>query len=251
MTVNGEIPCRTVESCCFVRDGIPYLEVIHDHVSLDDLDGISFQGVGGNIVQSEKISGNWEILFQVENMSVRELELTGAAAGSTISTQLILTPLGAMITGEYEKGYWGGQSCAVVYQDGTRMDHTEIEAGQDEPGRGLYSGELDLWGGCGSGPRGGAGDRRSLDSPNRSGRWCSAGRLEQTGTWTCFVQVPGFLCFGPDQIRFHTAPPGTSVTSMPRAFSSSRMRSASGKSLAFLASPRAFTRASISGPPRR
>ena len=47
----------------------------------------------------------------------------------------------------------------------------------DEPGRGLYSGELDLWGGCGSGPRGGAGDRRSLDSPNRSGRWCSAGRL--------------------------------------------------------------------------
>ena len=133
MTVNGEIPCRTVESCCFVRDGIPYLEVIHDHVSLDDLDGISFQGVGGNIVQSEKISGNWEILFQVENMSVRELELTGAAAGSTISSQLILTPLGAMITGEYEKGYWGGQSCAVVYQDGTRMDHTEIEAGRMSP----------------------------------------------------------------------------------------------------------------------
>ena len=138
MTVNGEIPCRTVESCCFVRDGIPYLEVIHDHVSLDDLDGISFQGVGGNIVQSEKISGNWEILFQVENMSVRELE----------------------------------------------------------PGRGLYSGELDLWGGCGSGTRGGAGDRRSLDSPNRSGRWCSAGRLEQTGTWTCFVQVPVFCALG-------------------------------------------------------
>ena len=66
-------------------------------------------------------------------MSVRELELTGAAAGSTISTQLILTPLGAMITGEYEKGYWGGQSCAVVYQDGTRMDHTEIEAGRMSP----------------------------------------------------------------------------------------------------------------------
>ena len=49
------------------------------------------------------------------------------------SSSSILTPLGAMITGEYEKGYWGGQSCAVVYQDGTRMDHTEIEAGRMSP----------------------------------------------------------------------------------------------------------------------
>ena len=50
-------------------------------------------------------------------------------------------------------------------------------------------------------------------------------------------------------IRFQTAPPGTSVISMPFSFSSSRMRSASAKFLAFLASPRALTRASISGSP--
>ena len=41
------------------------------------------------------------------------------------------------------------------------------------------------------------------------------------------------------QILFQTAPPGTSVTSMPFAFNSSRIRSASAKFLAFLASPRA------------
>ena len=40
------------------------------------------------------------------------------------------------------------------------------------------------------------------------------------------------------QMRFHFAPFGTSVTSMPRAFSSSRMRSASAKFFAFLASAR-------------
>ena len=40
------------------------------------------------------------------------------------------------------------------------------------------------------------------------------------------------------QMCFHFAPFGTSVTSMPRAFSSSRMRSASAKFFAFLASAR-------------
>ena len=131
MTVNGEIPCRTVESCCFVRDGIPYLEVIHDHVSLDDLDGISFQGVGETLCNRKNLRelGNPVPGGEHERPGT---ELTGAAAGSTISTQLILTPLGAMITGEYEKGYWGGR--AVPWSIRTAcMDHTEIEAGRMSP----------------------------------------------------------------------------------------------------------------------
>ena len=45
----------------------------------------------------------------------------------------------------------------------------------------------------------------------------------------------------------HLAPWGVSMISMPRAFSSSRMRSASAQFLAFLASVRAATSASISG----
>lgn len=49
--------------------------------------------------------------------------------------------------------------------------------------------------------------------------------------------------------RFHTAPPGTSVISMPWAFSSSRMRSASAKFFDFLASARCNTSASTAGSP--
>ena len=145
-------------------------------------------------MQSEKISGNWEILFQVENMSVRELELTGAAAGSDYFHSTDFDAAGAMITGEYEKDTGRAELCRGLSGRHTHGSHRD-RAGRMS-GRGLYSGELDLWGGCGSGPRGGAGDRRSLDSPNRSGRWCSAGRLEQTGTWTCFVQVPVFCALG-------------------------------------------------------
>ena len=51
------------------------------------------------------------------------------------------------------------------------------------------------------------------------------------------------------QIRFQTAPPRTSATSMPCAFRSSRILSASAKFLAFFASYRFKTSASISGSP--
>ena len=47
-------------------------------------------------------------------------------------------------------------------------------------------------------------------------------------------------------MRFHLAPPGTSVTSIPAAFSSSRIRSASAKFFAFFASARARIFASTS-----
>ena len=51
------------------------------------------------------------------------------------------------------------------------------------------------------------------------------------------------------QTRFQTAPPLVSVISIPCAFNSSRIRSASAKFFAFLASYRFSTRASISGSP--
>ena len=57
------------------------------------------------------------------------------------------------------------------------------------------------------------------------------------------------LAFREDQLRFQTAPSLLSTISMPWAFSSSRMRSASAKFLAFLASYRARTSASMAGSP--
>ena len=74
-----------------------------------------------------------------------------------------------------------------------------------------------------------------------------AGRPE---SWT---RAPAFFGAGAAQYGsqsfFQTAPPGTSVISIPCAFSSSRMRSASAKFLAFFAWPRARTSWSMAGSP--
>ena len=133
LLVNGEPPGGAFETYCFELDGVPYFGAAFSPVAPGDLAGISFAGVGGEVVLEPGIEGVWEIPFQVENMEALELELTGTAGGASRPARLVLTPLGATITGGYDSGYWGGKSFAVVYEDGSRMDQTAVEAGRMSP----------------------------------------------------------------------------------------------------------------------
>ena len=87
----------------------------------------------GTVLMSEPILGEWEVPFQVENYPAIELTLTGEAEGERLPTQLILTPLGAMVRGEWEMEYRGNCPFAVVLNDGTRLEDVRISYGRMSP----------------------------------------------------------------------------------------------------------------------
>ena len=84
----------------------------------------------------EPIEGPWTVTFPVENLPAKELELTGAVGEWEFPTTLVVSPLGALVTGSYDVGYWGGGPFAVIYDDGTRVEQTESQGGS------MFQGEL-------------------------------------------------------------------------------------------------------------
>ena len=70
----------------------------------------------------EPIEGDWDLTFQVENYPVKEVELTGAIGEWPYPTTFAISPLGAVMTGSYGIGDWGGGPFAVIYEDGTRFE---------------------------------------------------------------------------------------------------------------------------------
>ncbi len=120
--LDGEMHTGASEDIRFELDGKSYV-------------GISFSNSDayGTVLMSEPILGEWEIPFQVENYPTMELTLTGEAQGERLPTQLILTPLGAMVRGEWEMGYRGNCPFAVVRRDGSRLEQVQISHGRMSP----------------------------------------------------------------------------------------------------------------------
>lgn len=88
-------------------------------------DRITFSPAYGTLVTQralEPMEGNWDLTFQVENYPVKEIELTGDIGEWPFPTTFALSPLGAVMTGSYGIGDWGGGPFAVIYEDGTRFE---------------------------------------------------------------------------------------------------------------------------------
>lgn len=126
-------PNTDSEDIRFELDGNSYMGISFPNVSPEDLDQLTLSDAYGTVLMSEPIFGEWEVPFQVENYPVMELTLTGEAEGERLPTQLILTPLGAMVRGEWEMGYRGNGSFAVVCSDGTRLEQVRISHGRMSP----------------------------------------------------------------------------------------------------------------------
>lgn len=130
--IDGE-PSTNSEDIRFELDGKSYVGISFPNVDPEDLDKLTLSDAYGTVLMSEPIMGEWEVPFQVENYPVIELTLTGEAEGERLPTQLILTPLGAMVKGEWEMGYRGNAPFAVVRKDGTRLEEVRISYGRMSP----------------------------------------------------------------------------------------------------------------------
>ena len=131
--LDGELHTGVSEDISFELDGKSYVGISFSNVHPENLDKLTLSDAYGTVLMSEPILGEWEIPFQVENYPTMELTLTGEAQGERLPTQLILTPLGAMVRGEWEMGYRGNCPLAVVLSDGSRLEQVQISHGRMSP----------------------------------------------------------------------------------------------------------------------
>lgn len=131
--LDGELHTGVSEDISFELDGKSYVGISFSNVHPENLDKLTLSDAYGTVLMSEPILGEWEIPFQVENYPAMELTLTGEAEGERLPTQLILTPLGAMVRGEWEMGYRGNCPLAVVLSDGSRLEQVQISHGRMSP----------------------------------------------------------------------------------------------------------------------
>lgn len=131
--LDGEMYTGASEDISFELDGKAYVGISFSDIHPEDLDRLTLSNAYGTVLMSEPILGEWEVPFQVENYPAMELTLTGEAEGTRLPTQLILTPLGAMVRGEWEMGYRGNCPFAVVRSDGSRLEQIQISHGRMSP----------------------------------------------------------------------------------------------------------------------
>lgn len=131
--LDGEAHTGPSEDISFELDGKSYIGISFSDLHPEDLDKLTLSEAYGTVLMSEPVFGEWEVPFQVENYPVLELTLTGEAEGTRLPTQLILTPLGAMVRGEWEMGYRGNCPFAVVRSDGSRLEQVRISHGRMSP----------------------------------------------------------------------------------------------------------------------
>ncbi len=131
--VDGEPPCLQLGDISYTLGGRTYVGVSYENISPEDLDHITKAAAGGDVAMGRRTGGDWTLSFPVENLTVKELTLGGLAGGKDLPTKLMLTPLGAMLTGGYELCYRGNENFSLVRRDGTRLEDVSICHGRMSP----------------------------------------------------------------------------------------------------------------------
>ena len=132
--VDGELPFgedTEWEHYSFTWNGRPYVGC-GQKMPLTDKDRVTLSNVSGGLTRH--ISGPWTISFPVENIPVKEIELTGDIGEWSYPTTFAISPLGAMMTGSIDVGSWGSGPFAVIYEDGTRFENVTVRHSIFTPG---------------------------------------------------------------------------------------------------------------------
>lgn len=131
----GETGNEELKDYMFTWNGKQYIG-FGQEVPLAYKDRITFSSAYGTLITQralEPIEGNWDLTFQVENYPMKEIELTGDIGEWPYPTTFAISPLGAVMTGSYDIGYWGGGPFAVIYEDGTRFESFKWDSGMMSP----------------------------------------------------------------------------------------------------------------------
>ena len=142
--VDGEPPCRHLGDINYTLDGRTYVGVSYENISPADLGHFTRATAGGDVVMGRKTKGDWALSFRVDNLPVREYALSGLTDQYQLPCKLTLTPLGAMLTGDYEAGWRGMHPFSLILEDGSRLEEVYIRHGCMTPGKESVLGNWDF-----------------------------------------------------------------------------------------------------------
>lgn len=142
--VDGEAPCEYLGEINYTLEGRTYVGVSFENISPADLGHITKATAGGDVAMGRRTEGDWALSFQVDNLPVREYALSGLTDQYQLPCKLTLTPLGAMLTGDYEAGWRGAHPFSLLLEDGSRLEEVYIRHGRMTPGRESVLGSWDF-----------------------------------------------------------------------------------------------------------
>lgn len=123
-----EVPDSAPESIQFTWEGHSYVGLSYRNFPPEEAEDISLSQVYGTVATQEPIQGEWNLNIPVENLPSREISLQGSG-DACLPDQLILSPLGAVLRGRYEAGYWGNQPFRLIMKDGCVVEVTKQDVG--------------------------------------------------------------------------------------------------------------------------
>lgn len=121
-------PDPTPESIQFTWEGHRYVGLSYRNFAPEEVEDIILSQVYGTVTTQEPIQGSWSLNIPVENLASREISLQGSG-DACLPDQLILSPLGAVLRGRYEAGYWGNQPFRLIMKDGCVVEVTKQAVG--------------------------------------------------------------------------------------------------------------------------
>lgn len=133
LQINSTLPTMAQDVIAFEEAGRVYVGSISTEITPETLSQVTIPSIYGTITMQDWVIGTWSLPLQVENAASKVLQLTGAWEGQDLPTQLTLSPLGAMITGEYDIGYLGGLDFSILYADGSRLENVQVTTGRMSP----------------------------------------------------------------------------------------------------------------------
>ena len=131
-TLDGVMPEGEIGDFYFTWQGERYVGVSFK-IPLSERDRLTLSNAYGTLCTQESIRGEWRLPFTMENLPAMELSLSDVE-GAILPDTLVLSPLGAMLLGDFEAQYRGNNPFVLCMQDGTRLEDFRKGAATMVPG---------------------------------------------------------------------------------------------------------------------
>ena len=130
--VDGAMPGGEIGDLSFTWQGERYIGVTYG-IPLADRERLTLSNAYGTLYTQEAIRGEWRLPFTLENLPALELELSDVE-GAILPDTLVLSPMGAMLLGDFEAQYRGNNPFVLCMQDGSRLEDFRKGAATMVPG---------------------------------------------------------------------------------------------------------------------
>ncbi|MGI5963469.1 MAG: DUF4179 domain-containing protein [Lawsonibacter sp.] len=129
--LDGDMPDGEIGDFYFTWQGERYIGISFE-IPISERERLTLSNAYGFFHTQEPIQGEWRLPFTVENLPALELELSDVE-GAILPDTLVLSPIGAMLLGDFEAQYRGNNPFVLCMQDGSRVEDFQKRPGSMVP----------------------------------------------------------------------------------------------------------------------